>query len=216
MRDVTFSLGQFKESFMYRYLLAILCTLFTHAAYALQPAYIPKEGDFVFQSLPRGDLVDAIEGTTNSLYSHVGVVIQKDGEWFVREAIGNVHDTPLTAWQARGRMQQAFDAFRLKAEFQKFVPVLVKESAAFLGRPYDFKYAMDDENIYCSELLYKAMLKGTGIRLGKLQKLGELNWKPYRQTIEEYEGGEPPLERQMITPKGLSEAPELEQVFKGY
>ena len=34
--------------------------------------YSPREGDVVFQSLPRGDLVDAIEGITNSPFSHCG------------------------------------------------------------------------------------------------------------------------------------------------
>jgi hypothetical protein len=39
--------------------------------------YSPKEGDLVFQSLPKMDLVVAIEGVTHSPYSHVGIVIKK-------------------------------------------------------------------------------------------------------------------------------------------
>ena len=182
----------------------------------LQAAYVPQEGDFVFQSVPMSDLTEAIEGATESPYSHVGLIIRKNGDWYVREAIGPVVDTPFTDWVERGRYGQAFDAFRLRDQFRKYVPKLIDASGAFLGRPYDFKYELDDEKIYCSELLYKAMLKASGRSLGKLQRLGELNWQPYRATIEKYEGGEPPLDRLMITPRSLSEAEELEKVYSGY
>lgn len=73
-------------------------------------------------------------------------------------------------------------------------------------RPYDVKYELDDGKIYCSELLYKAYLDATGRELGELVALGDMNWRPYRQTIIKYEGGQPPLERQMITPRHMSES----------
>ena len=57
--------------------------------------YTPKEGDVIFQSLPDSDLTRAIEGATNSPYSHTGIVIKKNGDWYVREAVGPVIDTSL-------------------------------------------------------------------------------------------------------------------------
>ena len=43
--------------------------------------YEPQEGDLVFQALPLDlDLVVAIEGVTESHYSHVGVLHKRDGE----------------------------------------------------------------------------------------------------------------------------------------
>ena len=48
---------------------------------------------------------------------------------------------------------------------------------------------------------------------GKLAKLGDLNWRPYVATIRKYEGGDPPLDREMITPIDLSKAPQLQKVF---
>lgn len=131
-------------------------------------------------------------------------------------ALQSIHDTPLQAWKLRGRFHQTFTAYRLKPEWQKFVTGLVKQGEAFLGRPYDYKYDLDEERIDGSELLYKAMLNASGVRLGKLQKLGDLRWQPYRTTIEKYEGGKPPLDCQMITPQSLSEAKELELVYQGY
>lgn len=184
-------------------------------AHAGPTGYIPQEGDLVFQALPHGDLVDAIEGASHSRYSHVGLVMRRDGAWFVREAIGPVMDTPLAEWIARGRYGHAFDAFRLRAPLQAKVPALIQASAAWLERPYDVRYRMDDEAIYCSELVYKAMLAASGVRLGRLQKLGTLDWKPWRATIEKYEEGPVPLEREMITPRAMSEAGELEVVYRG-
>jgi hypothetical protein len=196
--------------------LVFFALMLGQCACASADAYSPKEGDFVFQSLPKGDLVDAIEGVSHSQYSHVGLVIRKNNAWYVREAIGPVIDTPFEMWAGRGRNMNAFDVFRIRGALHNVVPALIKASELFLGRPYDFKFDMDDDAIYCSELLYKAMLNASGVRLGKLQRLGDLDWKPYQATIEKYEGGKPPLERQMITPRSLSEARELEKVFDGY
>ena len=68
--------------------------------------------------------------------------------------------------------------------------------------------------IYCSELLYKAVRDATGRKLGKIRKLGELNWRPYEQVIRHIESGSLPLDREMITPRDFSEAPELREVFR--
>ena len=86
---------------------------------------------------------------------------------------------------------------------------------AYTGRPYDFRYRMDDEKIYCSELLYKGFRKTYGEELGKPKKLGDMNWKLYVKTIMKYEGGPVPPDRQIISPRAVSEAEQVELVFKG-
>ncbi len=174
--------------------------------------YEPKEGDVVFQSLSRtSDLIRAIEGVTESKYSHCGVVIQIDGKWYVNEALGEVHSTPLKKWIKRGRGSK-IDAFRLKKEHLQHMPEFIKALDKYQGRPYDIRYRMEDNFIYCSELVYKAWRDATGQELGKLEKLGDLNWEPYTDTITKYEGGDPPLDRLMITPISLSKASQLEKV----
>ncbi len=177
--------------------------------------YSPAKGDFIFQSLPRIDLVEAIEGATNSKYSHVGLVIDKDGAWYVREAITTVRDTPLYLWILRGRGRN-FDVYQLKPEFRRNIDPMIEASKKYLGRPYDFRYRLDDDFIYCSELLYKAYFDATGVHLGTLKKLGQLDWKPYAKTIEKYEHGPVPLERDMISPIDLSKANELRWVYGNY
>ena len=48
--------------------------------------------------------------------------------------------------------------------------------------------------------------------MGELEKLGELDWQPYREVIERYENGPVPLEREMITPVGLTRSELLVKV----
>jgi hypothetical protein len=176
--------------------------------------YAPQEGDIVFQSLPHVDLVDAIEGITGSPYSHCGVVAREGGTWLVIESIFDVHETPLSSWARRGRWGK-FAVYRLKPECRGNIPKFIQELHAFLGRPYDYRYQMDDESIYCSELVWKAWRNATGEELGTLVKLGDMNWKPFEETIRKYEDGPPPLDRWIISPRHLAEAKQLEKACGG-
>ena len=81
-----------------------------------------------------------------------------------------------------------------------------------MGRPYDIRYRMDDEKIYCSELIFKGYRDATGEELGKLVKFGDLKWVRHTPVILAIEGSLP-LNRIMITPRHLSEAKQLEKVF---
>ncbi|OGV72522.1 MAG: hypothetical protein A3K19_32815 [Lentisphaerae bacterium RIFOXYB12_FULL_65_16] len=164
----------------------------------------------VFQSLPRCPLVDAIEGATGSAYSHCGIVVKSNGKWMVLEAIGPVTETSLYAWVNRGR-GGAFDVYRVALSDEKMTR-FIAEARKYLGRPYDVRYQLDDERIYCSELIYKAYLAATGEEIAPLVKLGDLNWKAFEQTIRQYEGGDPPLDRMMITPVAVSTSPKVTRV----
>jgi len=177
--------------------------------------YAPQEGDILFQSMPRVELVRMIEGITGSHYSHCGVVAREDGRWIVIEStIGKVRKTPLFRWVLRGRGGR-FAAYRLREPYRRHIPQFIKELYPFLGRPYDFKYRMDDEHLYCSELVYKAYRNATGEELGVLVRLGDMNWKPFESTLRKYEHGTLPLDRLIIAPSHLSEAEQLEKVYGG-
>ncbi|HLP07824.1 MAG TPA: YiiX/YebB-like N1pC/P60 family cysteine hydrolase [Opitutaceae bacterium] len=178
---------------------------------AIPRDYPVQEGDILFQPLPHGALVDAIEGVSTSIYSHCGIVERKNGEWYVLEAIGPVQETRLGEWIRRGRGDY-FDAYRLKAGLRPQIPSILAAGRTYLGRPYDIRYEFDDERIYCSELIFKAVKSATGVSLGKVQRLGDLNWQPHEAFIRSIESYVP-TSREMITPQSLSEAPELTPVF---
>jgi hypothetical protein len=174
--------------------------------------YEPNNGDIIFQSLPKNELVDLIEGATQSEYSHCGVVVDIDGDWVVIEALGSVKYTPLYSWLTQGRMGR-FAVYRLKQGYAHSIPKFIEELDKFLCLPYDSHYEMGDNAIYCSELIYKAYLNATESELGHLVKIEELNWQPFEDVIRKHEGGNLPLQRQMITPIHLSNASQLDKVF---
>ena len=174
-------------------------------------AYQPKEGDLYFQSLPRNAVVNAIEGASESPYSHCGILVRKGDEWFVLEAIGPVMETPLAKWITQAR-DRHYDVFRLEAEHERNIPAFIKAARKYMGRPYDIRYRMDDEKIYCSELIFKGYRDATGKSLGKLVKFGDLKWVRHTPVILAIEGSIS-LNRIMITPRHLSEAKQLEKVF---
>ena len=160
-----------------------------------------QQGDFIFQHLP-GPLTEMIADVSHSSYSHCGIVVNKKGQFFVLEAIGPVKETPINEWISRGEGDK-ITIVRLKRQYQKHMTNIIKEAYYYLKRPYDILYEWDDQKIYCSELIYKAVLKGSGIRLADFDRLGDLDWQSYEEQIRYITGGILPLDREMITPEAL-------------
>jgi len=176
--------------------------------------YQPEEGDLIFQALPLDDdLIEAIEGVTESNYSHVGVLLNRDGIWTVIEASRpGVIYTPFEEWKIKGRNER-WAAYRLKAAYREHIPQFRTELEAHIGKPYDFKYELSEDKLYCSWLVYHAWMSSTGQEMGKLTRVGDMNWKPYRATIEKYNNAPVPLDQQVISPIELSKAGQLEKVY---
>lgn len=186
---------------------AILCAL----GNAQERPYTPEKGDVYFQSLPPTPLSATIEGATRSPYSHCGILNKKDGEWVIHEAIGPVRVTKLKDWIQQGEGGQ-FDVFRLRDQYRSRIDDLLRATERYMGRPYDILYDFDDETIYCSELIFKSFKEVFDEDLGVVVTLGDLDWKPYESFIRSIDPSLP-LSRKMITPKHLSEAVQLEQVY---
>ena len=171
-----------------------------------------QEGDIVFQPLPEGELVEAIEGISRSEWSHCGILIKYQGDWHVAEAIGEVRYTPLHAWIIRGRKAKV-ESYRVNQLPADAAPKIKAGIAKLIGRSYDFRYAPDDTEIYCSELVNKVYARELGIELGTWERLGDLNWQPYEKFIRHMESGPVPLDRPMVTPVSLTRGPAVTRVF---
>ena len=75
----------------------------------------------IFQSLPHGPVVWAIEGTTRSPYSHCGIVAKKGDQWIDYEAYDGVSATPLKTFLFRGR-GGGFVVYRLRDKYREHIP----------------------------------------------------------------------------------------------
>lgn len=127
-----------------RFLLALVCcSLF---AVGVSAAATLHDGDIIFQT-SRSAQSAAIQRATHSPYSHVGVVLFRDGEPFVFEASATVRYTPLADWIARGDGGRHV-VKRLTLELTPAQSAKLHAVAqTFLGKPYDLYFEWSDERI---------------------------------------------------------------------
>ncbi|HWU53649.1 MAG TPA: YiiX/YebB-like N1pC/P60 family cysteine hydrolase, partial [Tahibacter sp.] len=60
-----------------------------------------RDGDIIFQT-SRSSQSAAIQRSTHSRYSHMGLILHRQGQPYVFEAVATVRFTPLAQWTARG------------------------------------------------------------------------------------------------------------------
>src|SRR5262249_35783026 len=137
------------------------------------------------------------------------------GEAHIIEAIGPVRCIPLTKWLKQGDRGH-FLQMRLKTVTDDQIAGTVKAAESLLGLPYDLQYELDDQKIYCSELVYKACLRGAGIEVGKKEALGDLRWHRHEKFIRVLAGGELPLDRQMVTPLSIARDPNFKLMYSTF
>ncbi len=121
-----------------------------------------RAGDILFQDLDCGPLCDAIEAVTEGFqgkdFSHVGIVIEKKKELFVIEAIGaKVRSTPLKDFLARSldsQNQPKVLGARMNQRYQKLNKKACKNAIQMVGIPYDNRFLLNNDSLYCSELIY--------------------------------------------------------------
>lgn len=185
--------------------------LVTGCAAAAAPAV--KPGDVIFHT-SRSAQSQAIQRATNSPYSHMGIVLLRDGKPFVLEAIETVRYTPLEAWIARG-VGGRYVIKRLKDADRRLGPESIdrlREAARpFVGKPYDAAFGWSDDKIYCSELVWKLYQRALGLEIGRLQRLREfrLDDPVVRTKLRERYGDAVPLDETVISPGEMFESPLL-------
>ena len=124
-----------------------------------------KEGDLLFQDSDCGPFCDAIEkvtfGINQAKFSHIGLVVKnKNGELVVLEAISKgVIETPIENF-----INRSFDSEgnpkvvvgRIKPEFQNILSDAIDSAYHRIGKPYDEVFDINNDEYYCSELIYLA------------------------------------------------------------
>lgn len=171
-----------------------------------------RDGDIIFHTSHSAQS-QAIQVATGSPYSHCGLIFLRGEDWQVIEAVQPVKWTSLEAWVQRGKAghfvvkRAAPEAPLSSAALQQVRQV----AEAFLGRDYDAAFGWDDQRIYCSELVWKAYERATGLQLGELSELRSFRLEaPAVQTkLKERYGDRIPLDEPVIAPSAIFESPLL-------
>ncbi len=126
--------------------------------------FILKQGDLLFQNTGTGLIDNAIKDVTatsfSKNYSHVGMAMQKDGQWFILEAIPKegISQTPLNKFLNRNKNKfnkSQTTVARLDNYYQSYIPKAIDYGLERINTPYDEIFLWDDDSYYCSELVYK-------------------------------------------------------------
>lgn len=176
-----------------------------------------RTGDIIFQTT-RSAQSRAIQEATHSPWSHCGILVRRQGRWDVLEAVEPVKYTSLLDWIERGK-DSRFLVLRLRSsaspggspsQFQ----ALVQAGEGFLGKAYDPLFRWSDDQIYCSELVWKAYHRSLHVDLGQIQTLADLDLSsPSAQALKKARLGSGGLPTDtVITPESIRRSPLLEMV----
>lgn len=180
-----------------------------------------REGDLIFHK-SRSMQSSAIREATGSPWSHVGIIIKKNSDWYVVEARNGVEATLLPQFIERGHNQE-FKILR----FKYYRNLAMKDLAMkidlhqilekYKDKPYDIYFEFSDDRIYCSELTYKVMLELTGQEIGRVNKMKDLRLDgPYAKELIKRRltdlGKELNLEEPIVTPISQMNDSDLEIV----
>ncbi|MGN7916030.1 YiiX family permuted papain-like enzyme [Lysobacter antibioticus] len=175
-----------------------------------------RDGDVIFH-VSRSSQSQAIQRATGSRYSHMGVILHRDGQPYVFEAIDPVTYTPLQRWIARGSGGH-YVLKRLRTPLTAQQATKLRGAAeAFRGRRYDLAFEWSDQRIYCSELVWKMYDRALGVRIGTLQPLRsfKLDDPAVKAKLRERYGERVPLAEPVISPAAMFDSPLLTTVASG-
>jgi len=166
-----------------------------------------QNGDIIFHT-SKSRQSQAIQLATGSKYSHMGIIYEDQGKYFVCEAVQPVKLTPLTEWKKRGKNGH-YVIKRLKNAEDVLSPAVISNmkevGQQYLGKSYDIYFNWSDEKIYCSELVWKIYKEAADIEIGTLENLSDFDLSSdYVQSImtERY-GNNIPLDEKVISPAAM-------------
>ena len=115
-----------------------------------------------------------IQDVTDSKYSHVGIIYNKDGNTFVMEAVQPVKMTPIDEFISRG-VDSKYTVVRYKGKLDEGqMKRMYDYASAQLGKNYDSKFQWDESSMYCSELVFK-IYYNAGIQLCDIHQFKDYN-----------------------------------------
>ena len=163
-----------------------------------------QTGDIIFHT-SKSAQSQVIQLATHSPYSHMGMLVHKNGQLWVLEAIQPVKYTPFDTWVQRGMGHKYVVKRLVKSLNPQQQNTLVKSAERYLAKPYDIYFEWDDTAIYCSEIVWKAYKHALNVELAPLQQLKDfdLSHAKVKALMKQRYGERIPLQEKVISPKAL-------------
>lgn len=175
-----------------------------------------KEGDILFTSSKQGQ-GEAIIAATGSIYTHCGVVFKKDGKLMVLEGVQPVGVVSVETFVSRSKPGTFVAKRPIKPVDPKKYAVARKWATAQIGKDYDERFLWGDDQIYCSELVWKLYDKA-GVKLCAPKKFRDYDLqKPsVQKIINQRFGGmaNVPMDEKVVAPSDLANSALLQDVPK--
>lgn len=174
-----------------------------------------KSGDIIFIINPAGQ-GKAIQLATKSKYTHVGIVFIEDGKPYVYHAVEPVSKSTLSEFIAMSE-DGTYSIKRLKDQSlltDKILKQMNAEANLKLGIHYDLGFNWSDEELYCSEYVWKLYDHSLKIEIGKLRPLKEfdLSHPKVQYIMKERYGKNIPYDEKMISPGDMYTSTLLEDI----
>jgi len=132
-----------------------------------------KSGDLLFVSSSEPGFERAITEVTQSetersmgyfrSFTHVAIVNVTDSGVYIIEATpkhGVIYRS-ITEFEQENAKKTTYIG-RLKPQYQQWIPDAIAYALSHVGKPYNFAFDFDNDEFYCSELIYVAFAKASG------------------------------------------------------
>lgn len=187
-----------------KFIYSIILFLCVASNYIKAQATSPyKNGDLIFIENPSGQ-GKAIQLATKSKYTHVGIIFIENNRPMVYYAVepvsvNTVEEFIAMSSDGKYSLKRLKDAALLTTDVTKS---MLKEAKSKLNIHYDLGFNWSDDELYCSEFVWKLYNSHLHIEIGKLKALKEfdLSHPTVKSIMQKRYGKNIPFEEKMISP----------------
>ncbi|MBO6211758.1 MAG: hypothetical protein J6O47_02465 [Algoriella sp.] len=122
-----------------------------------------KNGDLIFVGAQTEELSGAINRVTKlsdeTNFDHVGLIEKTSDSIFVLHAApmgGSQREEIHHFYTSQTEKNNKIVIYRLKDDYQKTIPNAISKAKTMLGKPYNWLYILNDDELYCSDFVERA------------------------------------------------------------
>ena len=125
-----------------------------------------RNGDLIFVGAENEGLSGAIKRSTSNYasynFDHIGIIEKTNDSLFVLHAApkdGSQREELRLFYKNQGKEENSIIIYRLKKDYQHSIPKAIETAKTMLGKPYNWKYILNEDEYYCSDFVERAFRK---------------------------------------------------------